>query len=185
MQLVLRHNTVPRSAALLLVLLFPDTSETGCSLCLLLWLLLLFLPDVPARGRAQALWAGPCLPAPQQPATDLSAVLSGGSHLRCAWPVRASHGLGYAFLLLMCLLCSPTAVVVALQNADVPGLLEGAHEGHGLGHAFLRHISRCCSQIKTHAFLLCSLLFLPDVPGLLEGAHEGHGLGHAFLRHIS
>ncbi|MGB8340621.1 MAG: GTPase ObgE [Chthoniobacterales bacterium] len=50
--------------------------------------------------------------------------------------------------------------------ADIPGLIEGAHENLGLGHAFLRHITRCRL-----------LLFVLDMAGS-EGRNPIEDLQH-------
>ncbi len=50
--------------------------------------------------------------------------------------------------------------------ADIPGLIEGAHQNHGLGHAFLRHITRCRL-----------LLFVLDMAGS-EGRNPIEDLQH-------
>ena len=66
----------------------------------------------------------------------------------------------------------PMIGVVELDNfrratvADIPGLIEGAHQNLGLGHAFLRHIMRCRL-----------LLFVLDMAGS-EGRNPVEDLQH-------
>lgn len=74
---------------------------------------------------------------------------------------------GYAFTTL-----TPNLGVVSLPDyrsfviADIPGIIEGAHEGRGLGHRFLRHIER------TRTLALLVPFDDPDPQATYDGLRE-------------
>jgi len=62
---------------------------------------------------------------------------------------------GYPFTTLSPVLGTIEADDRQLVVADIPGLIEGAHEGAGLGHEFLAHVERC--RVLVHVLDLAPL----------------------------
>ena len=57
--------------------------------------------------------------------------------------------------------------------ADIPGLIQGAHEGRGLGHQFLGHVERCGVLVHVIDLLQESLLEQYELVRRELAAHSG------------
>jgi GTP-binding protein len=60
----------------------------------------------------------------------------------------------------------------SLVAADIPGLIEGAHEGAGLGIQFLRHVERC--RVLAHLVDLSDDSSLDDRVAVIRGELEAY-----------
>ena len=66
-----------------------------------------------------------------------------------------------------------------LVVADIPGLIEGAHDGHGLGIQFLRHIER--TRVLLHVLDAAGVDGVPPLEAYATLRLELEGYGHALL----
>jgi GTP-binding protein len=67
---------------------------------------------------------------------------------------------------------APNEEFRTLVAADVPGLIEGAHEGAGLGTQFLRHVERC--RALAHLVDLANDASISDRVAIVRGELEAH-----------
>ena len=65
--------------------------------------------------------------------------------------------------------------------ADIPGLIEGAHEGAGLGHRFLGHVERCGALLH---LIDCTEDDIVGAWRIIRGEIEAYGGGLANKREI-